>query len=137
MNERSLRISDDLSLPLEAVTETFAIFGKRGKGKTNAAVVLVEELFRAGLPVVVLDPIGVWYGLKASADGSGLVWTNRSPPADGSRLCCVWIQRRHARTGESHREALRPRRVHAGMDSKVLHACGRQRASIEMVAEGF
>jgi hypothetical protein len=69
--DRTLRVSDDLALPLEAVTETFAIFGKRGKGKTNAAVVLVEELFRAGLPVVVLDPIGVWWGLKASSDGSG------------------------------------------------------------------
>jgi hypothetical protein len=68
---RSLRLAADLALPLEAVTETFGVFGKRGRGKTNAAVVLFEELFEAGLPVVALDPIGAWWGVKSSADGKG------------------------------------------------------------------
>lgn len=66
-----LRIADDLVLPEEAVTETFAILGKRGKGKTATGVVLTEELIRAGLPVVVLDPIGVWWGLRSDATGDG------------------------------------------------------------------
>lgn len=64
-----LRISDDLALPLEAVTETFAVLAKRGAGKTHTASVLVEELIDAGQPVCVIDPVGVWWGLRSSADG--------------------------------------------------------------------
>jgi DNA helicase HerA-like ATPase len=67
----TLEISKDLSLPLEAVTETFAILAKRGKGKTNTAVVMAEEMIAAGLPVVIVDPVGVWWGIRSSADGKG------------------------------------------------------------------
>lgn len=66
-----LRISEDLTLPIGAVVETFAILGKRGKGKTGTAVVLAEEMIRAGLPVLIVDPVGVWWGLRSSADGKG------------------------------------------------------------------
>ncbi|HZH33014.1 MAG TPA: helicase HerA-like domain-containing protein [Pyrinomonadaceae bacterium] len=66
---RSLRIAANLTLPAEAVTQTFAILAKRGVGKTYTASVLTEELLKAGLQVVVADPIGVWWGLRASADG--------------------------------------------------------------------
>lgn len=66
-----LRIADDLTLPIDAVTETFLIFGKRGSGKTSTASVLTEELIGAGLPVCVLDPMGAWWGLRSSADGQG------------------------------------------------------------------
>lgn len=65
----TLAIALDLQLPAEAVTETFAILAKRGVGKTYTASVLVEELLKAGLHVVVVDPIGVWWGLRASSDG--------------------------------------------------------------------
>lgn len=66
-----LRIAADLELPLDAVTETFLIFGKKGSGKTATAGVFAEELITAGLPVAVLDPMGAWWGLRASADGKG------------------------------------------------------------------
>jgi hypothetical protein len=66
---RGLRIADNLTLPAEAVTQTFAILAKRGVGKTYTASVLTEEMLKAGLQVVVADPIGVWWGLRASADG--------------------------------------------------------------------
>lgn len=56
-------------LPVEAVTQTFALLGMRGSGKTTAAVVLVEEMVAAGQPVVIVDPVGVWYGIRSSADG--------------------------------------------------------------------
>jgi hypothetical protein len=69
--EPELRISDDLMLPLDVVTETFLIFGKRGSGKTATAGVLTEELIGAGLPVCVIDPMGAWWGLRSSADGQG------------------------------------------------------------------
>lgn len=65
-----LSIAPDLIIPLEAVTETFAILAKRGKGKTNTAVVMCEEMIGAGLPVVVIDPVGVWWGLRSSASGT-------------------------------------------------------------------
>lgn len=66
-----LKLADNLKLPRDAVTQTFAIFGKRGSGKTNGATVLVEELLKADQPVVVLDPVDAWWGLKASFDGKG------------------------------------------------------------------
>lgn len=67
-----LRISSDLSLPAdETVTQTFGILAKRGAGKTYAAAVMVEELLKAGHQVVVVDPLGVWWGLRASAGGKG------------------------------------------------------------------
>ncbi len=67
----ALRISREFSLPAEAVSETFAMLAKRGVGKTYTAAVLVEELLKAGLRVVVVDPVGVWWGLRAAADGTG------------------------------------------------------------------
>ncbi|HEX8144761.1 MAG TPA: helicase HerA-like domain-containing protein [Pyrinomonadaceae bacterium] len=66
---KGLRIADNLLLPVEAVTQTFAILAKRGVGKTYTASVLTEEMLKARLRVVVADPIGVWWGLRASADG--------------------------------------------------------------------
>ena len=69
--DRPLVLAPELSLPLEAVTETFAILAKRGAGKTYAAAVLVEEMLKAGQTVVVADPVGVWWGLRSGADGAG------------------------------------------------------------------
>jgi hypothetical protein len=65
-----LTLGPGLVLPVEAVTETFAILAKRGAGKTYTAAVLVEEMMGAGLPVVIVDPVGVWWGLRSSADGT-------------------------------------------------------------------
>lgn len=66
-----LRIAADLAIPIDAVTETFLVFGKRGVGKTSTGTVLAEELIEAGQPVCVLDPKGDWWGLRSSADGEG------------------------------------------------------------------
>lgn len=67
---KGLAVSPTLTLPIDAVTQTFVIFGKRGAGKTNTAVVLAEEMLRVGAPIVVLDPIDAWWGLKTSFDGA-------------------------------------------------------------------
>lgn len=69
MTTEGLRLAGDLTLPLDAVTETFAILGQRGSGKTTTAVVTAEEMIQAGLPVVVIDPLGVWWGLRSNAAG--------------------------------------------------------------------
>lgn len=65
-----LRISADLALPLEAVTQSMAILARRGAGKTYTGSVLSEEVIRAKVPVVILDPTGAWWGLRSSADGT-------------------------------------------------------------------
>ncbi|MBI3545975.1 MAG: DUF87 domain-containing protein, partial [Gammaproteobacteria bacterium] len=57
------------ALPLDAVTQTFAIMAKRGVGKTHTASVLAEEMLTQGQPIVVYDPTSAWWGLKSSADG--------------------------------------------------------------------
>jgi hypothetical protein len=65
----TLRLSPDLSLPLDVATEAVAIVARRGRGKTYTASVVAEELAAAGQPFVVLDPTGAWWGLRSSADG--------------------------------------------------------------------
>lgn len=64
-----LHLSDDLELPINAVTQTFAFLARRGAGKTYAASKLCEEMLKANAQVVVLDPVGNWYGLRLGADG--------------------------------------------------------------------
>jgi Helicase HerA, central domain len=66
-----LRVSPELTLPLEAVTQSFALLAVRGAGKSNAAVVLAEEMYRAGLPWVAVDPKGDYWDLRSSKDGTG------------------------------------------------------------------
>lgn len=69
---RKLHIASNLTLPAdEAVTQTFGILAKRGVGKTYTASVVAEEMLKTtpGASKVVADPIGVWWGLRASADG--------------------------------------------------------------------
>lgn len=68
-DDGALHLGDGFTLPLDAVTQTFGILAVRGAGKTYTAAVMVEEMVGAGLPVVVVDPVGVWWGLRSSADG--------------------------------------------------------------------
>lgn len=65
----TLHIAPELDLPLDAVTESFAILAKRGAGKSNAAVVMAEEMYDNGLPWVAIDPKGDWWGIRAAGDG--------------------------------------------------------------------
>lgn len=66
---KQLRLSPQLALPVDVAGEAIAILAKRGAGKTNTGTVLVEEMHAAGVQVVVLDPVGAWWGLRSSADG--------------------------------------------------------------------
>jgi hypothetical protein len=69
MTSRTLKIGSGLELPLETATAALALVGQRGAGKTHGASVLAEELIGVGVPVAVLDPLGVLWGLRSSADG--------------------------------------------------------------------
>lgn len=68
---KQLAISDSLSLPLDAATQTFAFIARKGAGKTYAAGKLAELLMDAGVQCCVLDTVGNWYGLRIAADGKG------------------------------------------------------------------
>ncbi len=67
-----LHISESLLLPRDTVTSTLIVYGGKGTGKTNLAVVLAEELTKTGLRWSFLDPMGVAWGLRHSKDGKGL-----------------------------------------------------------------
>lgn len=66
-----LRISDDLKLPNETATSTLVVYGGKGMGKTNFASVLAEELSASRQRFAAIDPMGVMWGLRHSADGKG------------------------------------------------------------------
>lgn len=66
-----LQLADNLALPLEAVTSAFGVLGQRGSGKTSTAVVLAEEMVRAGIQIAVVDPLDAWFGLRSNAAGDG------------------------------------------------------------------
>ena len=57
------------SLPVTALDQRLAIMGTSVSGKTYAAKGLVERLLDAGARVCIVDPLGVWWGLRARADG--------------------------------------------------------------------
>lgn len=65
-----LRISPDLALPPEAALQRFGILAMSGAGKSNAAVVLAEEMSDAGIPWVAIDPKGDWWGVRSSKSGT-------------------------------------------------------------------
>ena len=56
-------------LPSDAFDDRIAIVGTAGSGKTYAAKGFVERLLDSAARVAVVDPLGVWWGLRASADG--------------------------------------------------------------------
>lgn len=61
---KTLRIAKDLEFPLDAVTQKLAFLGRTGSGKTYGAKRMVEQMLHAGAQVVILDPVGVWPGLR-------------------------------------------------------------------------
>jgi hypothetical protein len=67
----SIRISPTLTLPPDAVTQTFAFLARRGAGKSYGAMKLAEGMLDAEAQIVALDPVGVWYSLRIAADGKG------------------------------------------------------------------
>jgi hypothetical protein len=66
---KTLRIADRLSIPLDVVTQKLAWLGVTGSGKTYGASKLAELLWDAHAQIVVLDPVGVWWGLRLDRDG--------------------------------------------------------------------
>jgi hypothetical protein len=58
------------ALPADALDDRIAIVGTAGSGKTYATKGFVERLLDIGARVAIVDPLAVWWGLRACADGS-------------------------------------------------------------------
>jgi len=71
MAKKLLHAGDGLDLPLDAITQSIALLAIKRAGKSNAAAVMAEEMYHAGLPWVAIDPKGDWWGLRSSGDGTG------------------------------------------------------------------
>lgn len=61
----------DLCIPVEALDQHTVVLGKTGAGKSSVLRYLVEYLLGEKKRVVIIDPKGDWWGLKASRDGKG------------------------------------------------------------------
>lgn len=63
----SLQLSEKFSLPKEAALWTFGDLAIKGAGKTYDAAKMAEQMIKLGIPIVVLDPMGIWWGLRVGA----------------------------------------------------------------------
>ena len=66
-----LKISNQLSLPVDLVTESIAIIAIKRAGKSYTARRITEQIFKAEQQIVIVDPKGDWWGVRSSADGKG------------------------------------------------------------------
>lgn len=56
-------------IPASALDDRLAFVGTSGSGKTYAAGTAVERLLADKARAVIVDPLGVWWGLRLNADG--------------------------------------------------------------------
>lgn len=62
-------LSKDLNIPLNVATQKLAFIGRTGSGKTYTATKLAEEMIAQSIQIVVMDCVGIWWGLRLNADG--------------------------------------------------------------------
>lgn len=84
-------------LPLDALDQNQAIVGKTGSGKTYLAKGQAEQLLRERHRVCIIDPLGVWWGLRAGADGKA---------ASGFPILVIGGEHGDLQLEEHHAEAL-------------------------------
>ncbi|HET7910019.1 MAG TPA: DUF87 domain-containing protein [Nitrospira sp.] len=87
----TLKLCSDLEIPRDAVSRTFGVLAVRGAGKSNTAAVMAEEMFAARLPFVVIDPVGSFWGLRSSQDGTGDIPIDRNA---GELLADLIVEKR-------------------------------------------
>lgn len=87
----SMQISKTFILPKEACLWTFVILAIRGAGKSYDAAKMAEQMMRLGIPIVVFDPMGIWWGLRVGVK-SDLV----EIPPEATGLPIVIFGGRHA-----------------------------------------
>lgn len=66
----SIQISDDLSIPIGSLlSRKISGMGTNGSGKTYAFMKIVETVLRKNGWTIILDPVGIWYGLRLDRTG--------------------------------------------------------------------
>jgi uncharacterized protein len=68
---KRLQLGADFDLPDSVITSKLGFVAISGGGKTYAAGKYIEEVTRLGVPAIIIDLVGTWYGLRLSADGKG------------------------------------------------------------------
>ena len=63
---QGFRIAPNLILPAKIAKQVTGIVGKRESGKTYNGCDLAEEIVKAGIPIVVIDGMGIWWGLRVA-----------------------------------------------------------------------
>lgn len=67
----SLHLAKNLSIDADYFAgSSVALLGKRGAGKTYACRAFAEELHDAAVQTVIIDPMGVFWGLRSNANGT-------------------------------------------------------------------
>lgn len=66
---KTIDFAEGLRLPIEVASSPIAFLAQRGRGKTRGAKKLAEAFHGAGIPPIVLDAAGVWWGLRLGANG--------------------------------------------------------------------
>lgn len=70
MSTDVVQIAPDFSVDVDYMAgRSVALLGKKGSGKTFAMRVLAEEFHKAGVQSIILDPMGVFWGLRMTSDG--------------------------------------------------------------------
>jgi hypothetical protein len=129
-------------IPIGALEQHVAIVGRTGSGKSYAARGAVEALLDAGRQVVVLDPTGVWWGLRAGADGGpGLpvpvIGGDRAdvalPAEAGAALAALLVERRQSAVVDTSGFTMGERRRFYGAFLAGLHH--ENRAALHLVVD--
>lgn len=66
---KPIQVIPDIDFDVDAVTQKFAWLGRTSSGKTFACKRFVEQLLKVGAQVVVVDTMGVWFGLRQGPKG--------------------------------------------------------------------
>lgn len=56
-------------IPLAALDDRLGWIGSSGTGKTYDAGTAIEKVLHAKSRVCIVDPLGVWWGLRLQPDG--------------------------------------------------------------------
>ena len=67
---KKIKLGEKFDLPEDVITQMMAFLGRRGSGKTYGAGKFIEGLYDIGGQFIILDPVGVWWGLRLDADGN-------------------------------------------------------------------
>jgi len=68
---KEIKLSKDLSLPIDTVTQSIGILAKKRSGKSYCARKLAEGIFNTGQQLCIVDPKGDWWGIRFNKEGKG------------------------------------------------------------------